>query len=61
MFSKGQIIFAVLFIIVFAVAIWYAYKGDGQLHARNYKGVKWVALTFIIFIGTLFVIKNLLK
>lgn len=61
MFSKGQIIFTILFVLVFAVAIWYAYRGDRQLHAKNYKGVKWVALTFLIFIGVLFVLKYVLK
>jgi len=61
MFSKGQIIFTVLFVIVFAGAIWFAYKGDRQLHAKNYKGVKWVALTFLLFISALFVLKYVLK
>jgi len=61
MFSKGQIIFTVLFVLVFAVAIWYAYRSDRELHTKNYKGVKWVAVTFLLFIGTLFVLKYVLK
>lgn len=61
MFSTGQIIFAVLFVLVFAVAIWYAYRGDRRLHAKNYKGVKWVAIVFLLFIGALFVLKYVLK
>ncbi len=61
MFSTGQIIFAVLFVLVFAVAIWYAYRGDRRLHAKNYKGAKWVAIVFLLFIGALFVLKYVLK
>lgn len=61
MFSNGQIIFAVLFILVFSVVIWFAYRSDRGLHAKNYKGVKWVAITFLIFIGVLFVLKFVLK
>ncbi|MGI9553110.1 MAG: hypothetical protein ACR2MT_18025 [Aurantibacter sp.] len=61
MFSTGQLIFAVLFAIVFTVVIWLAYRGDRRLHSKNYKGVKWVALTFLLFITALFVLKYLLK
>ena len=61
MFSTGQIIFTVLFVIVFAIVIWYAYRGDRRLHAKNYKGVKWVALAFFLFILVLFVLKYVLK
>jgi hypothetical protein len=61
MFSTGQLIFTVLFIIAFATVIWFTYRRDGKLHAKNYKGVKWVALTFLFFIIALFVLKYLLK
>jgi len=61
MFSKGQLIFAVVFIIFFAVTIFLMYKKDRKLHAKNYKGVKWVGISFILFIIILFVIKQMLK
>ena len=61
MFSKGQLIFAILFAVIFALIIARTYKKDKKLHARNYKGVKWIGMLFIIFIVSLFYIKYLLK
>lgn len=61
MFSKGQVIFAVLFVIVFVVVIWFTYSKDRRLHEKNYKGVKWIAITFLLFIASLFFLKYLLK
>ncbi|MDE3741832.1 hypothetical protein PHU20_08265 [Maribacter sp. D37] len=61
MFSTGQLIFAILFIIVFAIIIASTYKRDIKLHRKYYKGVKWVGIVFIIFLTILFLIKYLLK
>jgi len=61
MFSKGQLIFAILFAISFALVIIFTYKKDKKLHSKNYKGVKWVGIIFAIFIIILFIIKYLLK
>src|SRR5690606_39754722 len=44
MFSKGQIIFAILFILVFAVVIGYTYRKDLKLHKKFYAGSLWVLL-----------------
>lgn len=61
MFTKGQIIFAVLFVIGFAAFIFRSYAKDKKLHQKNYKGVKWVAIAFFVFIALLFVIKKQLN
>lgn len=61
MFSSGQIIFAILFAISFLVIIVYSYRKDLKLHQKNYKGVKWVGIFFIIFLLILFFIKYYLK
>jgi cytochrome bd-type quinol oxidase subunit 1 len=61
MFSSGQLIFAGLFVVVFVTIIILSYKRDKNLHLKNYKGVKWIALTFLIFIILLFIIKYYLK
>ncbi|MCK0158504.1 hypothetical protein MWU65_15015 [Cellulophaga sp. F20128] len=61
MFSNGQLIFAGLFVVAFAAIIFITYKKDKGLHLKNYSGVKWVAITFAIFIISLFIIKHLLK
>lgn len=61
MFSTGQIIFALLFVVVFIAVIASMYRKDKNLHQKNYKGVKWVLITFIAFVIILFIIKYLLK
>ncbi|ALM07646.1 membrane protein [Sediminicola sp. YIK13] len=61
MFSNGQLIFAASFVIVFIGVMIFSYKKDKQLHLKNYKGVKWIGITFITFIIILFIIKYLLK
>lgn len=61
MFSTGQIVFAALFAVTFFIIIVLMYKKDLKLHQKNYKGVKWVGIFFIIFIIILFCIKYLLK
>ncbi|AYN68790.1 hypothetical protein D1013_16080 [Euzebyella marina] len=61
MFSTGQIIFASLFAIAFAIVVILSYKKDKKLHSKNYKGVKWIALGFAVFVGLLFFIKFFLK
>ena len=61
MFSSGQIVFAILFIIGFAIIMILSYRKDKRLHQKNYKGVKWVGVSFVIFVILLFVLKVLLK
>jgi len=61
MFSIGQLTFAALFFISFSVIIFFMYKKDKKLHLKNYKGVKWIGVTFIIFIILLFIIKYILN
>jgi membrane protease YdiL (CAAX protease family) len=61
MFSTGQIIFAIGFAVVFAIVIIISYKKDFKLHQKNFKGVKWIGLFFVLFLVSLFCIKFLLK
>lgn len=61
MFSKGQIIFGVLFFIVFAIIIGFMYRKDLKLHKRFYKGSSWMLLAFISFILFIVAIKFFLK
>jgi len=61
MFSTRQLIFAGLFVVVFAIIITISYKKDKKLHKKNYQGVKWVGIFFIIFVLLLLAIKYLLK
>ncbi|MDO5977586.1 hypothetical protein Q4Q47_01630 [Flavivirga sp. MEBiC05379] len=61
MFSKGQIIFGVLFFIVFAIIVGYTYRKDLKLHKRFYSGSIWVLIAFIAFILFIVAIKFFFK
>ncbi|QFZ55965.1 hypothetical protein FEZ18_01475 [Oceanihabitans sp. IOP_32] len=61
MFSQGQIIFGILFFIVFAIIIGVMYRKDLKLHQRYYKGSLWMLLAFISFILFIAAIKFFLK
>ncbi|WP_027124522.1 hypothetical protein [Gelidibacter mesophilus] len=50
MFTNGQLIFGILFAVVFAVIIIYSYRKDLKLHRKYYKGSIWILLAFIAFI-----------
>ncbi|WP_452221141.1 hypothetical protein [Lacinutrix salivirga] len=60
MFTKGQLIFAVLFAIAFIAVLIYTYRKDLRLHKHYYKGTLWVLLAFISFIAIIASIKFLL-
>lgn len=60
MFSKGQIIFGILFAIAFIIALVYTYRKDLKLHKRYYKGSIWVLFAFIAFLLMIVAIKFLL-
>ncbi|MFC7358401.1 hypothetical protein ACFQO1_11935 [Jejudonia soesokkakensis] len=61
MFSTNQLIFAVLFFIVFVGIMVISYRKDKKLHKKHYKDTAWILIGFIFFIGALLVIKTLLK
>ncbi|AEH00116.1 hypothetical protein Lacal_0263 [Lacinutrix sp. 5H-3-7-4] len=60
MFSTGQLIFAICFAMVFISFIIYTYRKDINIHRQHYRGVFWVLLAFVGFIGLIAAIKFLL-
>jgi len=59
--SSNQLIFAAIFIVVFAIAIYFTYKKDKKVHQQHYKKTGlWTFFSFLIFIGVLYVIKFVL-
>ena len=60
MFSRGQLIFGILFAIFFMGVIIYAYRKDFNLHQKHYKGSLWVLLAFVGFIAGIAAIKFVL-
>lgn len=55
MFSKGQIIFAICFALVFIAGMAWSYRKDVKLHQYYYKNV-WVVGLGVILAITLFTI-----
>lgn len=54
MFTTGQIIFAILFLIVFVAAMLWSYKKDSFYNALHFKGaskIVWiVAIAFVLLV-----------
>lgn len=50
MFSKGQLIFAVIFVIAFIILMIWSYKKDIKIHKKHYKN------TFIVLIAIFLII-----
>lgn len=55
MFSKGQLIFAALFVIAFTILMIWSYKKDIKIHKKHYKNsfIVIIAVFLIIAIFTL--------
>nr|WP_151674210.1 hypothetical protein [Patiriisocius marinus] len=61
MFSTGQWIFALFFVIGFVILMIISYRKDIKLHRKYYKGSIWVLVGFLVFIALLVGAKYLLK
>jgi len=57
MFSNGQLLFAVFFVIAFSAVLIFTYKKDFKGHQVHYKGSFKILLSFIAAIAILFMIK----
>jgi phosphoglycerol transferase MdoB-like AlkP superfamily enzyme len=61
MFTQGQLIFALLFLISFIAVMVFSYRKDLKLHKQYYKGSFWILMVFLLFICALFLIKKMMK
>ncbi len=61
MFTKGQLIFAIFFVITFTIIIIISYRKDLKFLKNTYKGVRWVLIGFIIFFSLLVILKKLVN
>ncbi len=61
MFSKGQLIFAIIFIIIFSLIIGYSYIKDSSLHKVYYKNTYIIFIVFIVFISIIAAYSNLFR
>ena len=58
MFTEGQLIFAIFFVITFTIIIIISYNKDLKFLKNTYKGVRWVLISFIIFFSLLVILKK---
>ena len=61
MFTKGQLIFAIIFIILFSIVIAYSYFRDNSLHKVYYKNSYVILIIFIVFISIIATYSNLFR
>jgi hypothetical protein len=61
MFTKNQLVFAVVFFLSFVVAAVIMYRKDRAMHKVYYKGSYKVLIGFLFFVALLFVMKTYLK
>lgn len=61
MFTTGRWIFTIIFLILFTTILFRSYQKDKKLHQKNFKGVIWVFVGFVVLIILLLTIKYLLK
>tara|TARA_B100001094_G_C17802958_1_gene610006 strand:+ start:30 stop:218 length:189 start_codon:yes stop_codon:yes gene_type:complete len=59
MFSNGQLLFGLIFFIIFIIIVSISYKKDLKKLNGSYKGIKWVLVGFIIFIAVLVILKKI--
>ena len=59
MFSNGQLLFGLIFFILFIIIVSISYKKDLKKLNGSYKGIKWVLVGFIIFIAVLVILKKI--
>lgn len=57
MFSQGQLIFAIIAIILFVVLMIFSYRGDKKRNKVYFKNSYVVLITFILFVGFLIFLK----
>jgi len=61
MFTKGQLIFAIIFVIIFTLIISYSYVRDSSLHKEYYKNTYVILIVFIVFISIIAAYSNLFR
>ena len=61
MFTKGQLVFAIFFVIIFTITIIISYRIDNVYLKKTYKGVVWVLVGFIVFFSLLLILKKLVN
>ncbi|WP_461532322.1 hypothetical protein [Sinomicrobium sp.] len=61
MFTTGQLIFALFFLIAFVSVMFISYKKDKKLHLKQYRGSSKILIAFILFLAILLLLKSWVK
>ncbi|MEZ4794756.1 MAG: hypothetical protein R2773_04665 [Flavobacteriaceae bacterium] len=61
MFTTGQLVFALLFVIAFVAIMVFSYRRDKPTHKKHFKGSVWILAGFIVFVLLLLAVKLYLK
>jgi len=59
MFSSGQLLFAVFFVVAFVLLMIFSYRRDFKSHKIHYKGSLKILMVFVLTVLALFIIKFL--
>ena len=57
MFSQGQLLFDLFFVIAFVALMIFSYRKEKKNHKVHYKGSIKILIAFVLTIGILFLIK----
>ena len=61
MFTKGQLIFAIIFVILFSEIMSYSYIKDSNINKVYYKNSYVILIIFIVFISIIAAYSNLFR
>ncbi len=61
MFTKGQFIFAIIFVILFSIIIGYSYIKDSKINRVYYKNSYVILIIFVVFISIIAAYSNLFR
>ena len=59
MFSNGQLLFGLIFFILFIIIVSISYKKDLKGLKGRYSGIRWVIIGFVCFVSLLVILKKL--
>jgi uncharacterized membrane protein len=60
-FSQGQLIFSIVFLVLFVIGMVYSYAKDKNVRNRHYKGSYVVLVGIIVVVGAYFLLVKFLK
>ena len=61
MFTTGQLVFSIIFIVAFVTVMIVSYRRDKPTHKKHFKGSVWILAGFIVFVLLLLAVKLYLK